>query len=405
MIVKEETKEVQEETHFKKTYMLLTIILINIFLIALTWLCSFPINAYELENYRNVLNSLFQINGSIFAFIASSTLVVLQINNSKSPNMIKFYPMGVFITFMSVTIAFLIFDGIVLLYLRETISLFNQFCLNWLIVSNIYPIILAFALIFYVVRCMNPKYQVKQLISSARQAKNNDDRRDIIYAIEEMFLHAIQCGQGGTIRLLQNTISKVIAIYTETKQHLNKNCKYEPEHPLRIVPDIIERISFGLLDNDMSNLFHFNGHILRELSGSKCENDSIAGVEITISTKNILDKCLEKNCVSDLTNFCANFIMCADEDDDLDTILWSVESMLECLSKNTKSSDDTNEIFSSIITYLIYLCKDMTAREAFKRRRMKDVLKRQCVLWDNCQRCHNKRTMELFEELIVLTEE
>lgn len=286
---------------------------------------------YTADNYRYIFSSIMQINGSIFAFIASSTLLAYQLLFSSSPRLMAFFPKKVFIMFLVSNSIFLSLDILSLQTIEHLISVPKQIIYITVITLNIFPIIFAIYYVLLVIKMMSPTFQIKQLKETAKKSKNNDERLMIIYSLEELFITSIRNGQGGNIRLLQNTLSEIIKIYSTTNTFLNKGSNQNPYHPLRIIPAIIERISFSLLDNDMNNLLHFHGHILRELSSTKYGNQQIVDVEIASAIESIGEICVEKNKIIDCKNFIANLVFCIDKTDSTGTILWGISMLIETL--------------------------------------------------------------------------
>lgn len=253
---------------------------------------------------------------------------------------------------------------------------------------NIYPVFFAFLYTLYVIKYLSPKNQVEQIIKEAKRAKSNNERRIIIYSLEEMFLSAIKGGQGGNVRLYQDALTDIISIFTDIRANLNAKSKYESDHPLRIIPDVIERITSSMIDNDMSNLLHYNGHILRQLSGSKYNGNEIVGVEITSTIGHITKECMDNTRIIDLSNFCANFIMAADENDGLDTIFWGVRDLIEQLSKHP-SKENVSYVFSQIVTDLQYLFDNVNVRNTSGAKRMVSFLENQKKLITICEESGN----------------
>ncbi len=242
--------------------------------------------------------------------------------------------------------------------------------------------VLAFVYIYYVIRYLTPEYQAAHILRQAERAKDNEERRLVLYSLEEMMLTSVQAGQGGNVRLYQDAFSDIIAIYAHTKEELNAGSQWEPENPLRMLPDVIERITDSLIDHGMRNLLHFNGHILRELSGASYQGNAVVGVEIAVAVEHIATSCLERSCVIDLTNFCANFIWCADEEDNIDTILWGTRLLLERLSDDPSPAEIT--VFNSVVGDLRRLMEENELEDGFRYRQMAAYLKSRKKLIQAC---------------------
>ncbi|MFA9466061.1 MAG: hypothetical protein ACERKN_17415 [Velocimicrobium sp.] len=383
----------KHDKHDKIEIIIPVLVSINFVLIFLTWFYGNSIVQYNLDNYRYIYSALLQVVGSIFAFIASSTLVVLQLLHSNAPNSARFFPEKIFSSFLIISLLVLVCDTVAILSLNSEVTFLKQFIFNWLIIINIYPIFFAFIYTLYVIRYLSPKNQVEQIIRLAKKAKSNNERSIIIYSLEEMFLSAIKSGQGGNVRLYQNTLTDIISIFTDVHVDLNVKSKYKPDHPLRIIPDIIERITSSMIDNDMSNLLHFNGHILRQLSGSKYNGEDIVNVEIACSIGHITKECMDNTRLVDLNNFCANFIMGADEKDGLDTIFWGVRNLVEQLS-NHPSKENVSYIFSAIVMDLQYLFDNVNVKNTSGVEQLVSFLENQKILIKICAERGNNNVFQ-----------
>ncbi len=396
--MKVEKKIQNQVTRQNKSIAIPVFICINIVAIILSWSFPHSIVSYNIDNYRNVYSALLQLVGSIFAFIASSTLIILQLLHSNSPNSARFFPKKTFSSFLIVTLIILICDTIAVLSLKAEISLKEQLIINWLIIENVSPIFLAFLYTLYFVRYLSPKYQVEHIIKEAKRANTNEDRRIIIYSLEEMLLSAIKGGQGGNVRLYQDALSYVIEIFTDTNIELNARSKSEPDNPLRIIPGIIERIVSSMINNDMPNLLHYNGHILRQLSGSKYKKNEIVTVEISSAIGHIANACMDNSRLIDLSNFCANFIMCADDKNGLNTIFWSIHDLAKQLTKQS-SEEDVSYIFSHIVNDLDYLLRNTNARHTPGAERIVSFIENQKGLIAICEASSNNRIEKQIKDI------
>lgn len=283
---------------------------------------------YSIDNYRYVLSSLLQVIGGMFAFIASSTLVVYQFISSFSPNSVSYFPKRIFISFLTITIIVVALDTFSIALLKTEISICFRMVLDFLISLNAYPVVFSVGYVLFVIKSISPHNQVAFLIKKAKEASTNSLRSEIVYSLEEMFLAAIRNGQGGQVRECQNALCALIDIFSDTKSELNENSGHYPEHPLRIIPNITERVCFALIDNGMSNLLHFNGHVLRELSGKRYDGKRIVGVEIASAIEHIGLYCLEKQRITDAKNFIADAIYCIDEKNSADTMFWGCKLLI-----------------------------------------------------------------------------
>lgn len=284
---------------------------------------------YSIDNYRYVFSALLQVIGSMFAFIASSTLVAYQFLSSVSPNSVNYYPKKLLFSFLGITLVVIGIDIVSIMLLKQEHNFANRIVFDFIISLNTYPIVLSLVYVIFVINTISPHSQVRHLVDKAGQSITNEERREIAYSLEEMFLSAIRNGQGGQIRECQNAMCKIIDIFAIQHSELNLNSGHYPDHPLRIVPDIIERISYALIDNNMNNLLHYNGHLLRELSGKRYNDTAIVGVETARAINNIGVYCLEKGKMSDLHNFLANAVLCLDNNNSYSTVFWGCKMLIE----------------------------------------------------------------------------
>lgn len=363
-------KSAKKETRTKviRDFLLLTPFLVHAALFVWMFSDSNTIVKYDLDNYRYIYSALLQVVGSLFAFIASSTLVVLQLLHSIAPNSARFYPKNIFSFFLVTNIIVLIGDASVILFLEPTVKPLKQIILNLVITLNIYPLLFAFLYIYRVIRYLTPNYLAAHIIRQAKNAKTNYERRCIVYSLEEMILTSIKAGQGGNVCLYQDVFWEIISIFTNTRTELNSQSKFDPYHPLRIIPDIIERVASSLIDNGMNNLLHYNGHILRHLSGSKYNGTRIVDVEIALAVKHIARVCLAHSCTTDLSNFSADFIMCADESSDISTILWGTRHLIDVLCE--APAHEAAYIFNDVISYLHHLIKKVDLEDGTEYKQM-----------------------------------
>ncbi len=299
--------------------------------------------SYSIDNYRYVFSSLLQVIGSMFAFIASSTLVAYQFIASFSPNSVNFYPKNLFILFLTVTLIVIGMDVTVILLLKTDFSPFCKYIYDFVASLNTYPIVMALIYVVFVIQTIAPRSQLSHLLKKAQKAATNKERSDIIFALEEITISAVRNGQGGYIRECQDAISDIMNIYACGDDPLNYDSGQNPSHPLRILPDVIERISFSLIDNNMGNLLHYNGHLLRELSGKRYTGTVIADVEVASAIEHIGVYCLEHKQLDDLHNFVANTVFCLDSSNSYSTVFWGCELLINA-AKDRFEADPANTL-------------------------------------------------------------
>lgn len=314
--------------------------------------------AYSVDNYRYVFSSLLQVIGSMFAFIASSTLVAYQFIASFSPNSVNYYPKKLFILFLSVTLIVVGIDVSAILLLKtECTPVYKCMC-DFVASLNTYPVVMALIYVIFVIRTIAPRNQLSHLLKKAKKARDNTERADIVYAIEEITVSAIRNGQGGYIRECQDALSDVIDIYSKGDDPLNCKSAHNPYHPLRILPDVIERISFSLVDNNMGNLLHYNGHILRELSGKRYAGKVISGVEVATAVKHIGIYCLEHKQLDDFYNFIANLVLCLDCNDSYSTVFWGCKLLITSAKTRIEANPaETLKLIRDVINNISHAVK------------------------------------------------
>lgn len=314
--------------------------------------------AYSVDNYRYIFSSLLQVIGSMFAFIASSTLVAYQFIASFSPNAINYYPQKLFLLFLSVTLIVVGIDVSAILLLKtECTSLYKCLC-DFMASLNTYPVVMALIYVVFVIRTIAPRNQLAHLLKKAQKATNNVERADIVYAVEEITTSAIRNGQGGYIRECQNALSDIMNIYSDEDDPLNCESSHNPSHPLRILPDVIERISYSLVDNNMGNLLHYNGHILRELSGKRYAGKVISDVEVATAVEHIGIYCLEHKQLDDFYNFIANLVLCLDCNDSYSTVFWGCELLITSAKTRINASPaETLKLIRDVINNISHAVK------------------------------------------------
>lgn len=340
-------------------------IMVSIILQLILFLVMIIINKhfdYSIDNYRYIYSSLLQIIGGDFAFIASSTLVAYQFLISFSPISTQYYPKKLFVSFLIITLAVIGLD-VLAIYILQLEANVNYRCVyDFFITLNIYPLAVSFKYVLFVINSINPTNQLLKILERAKKAKTNNERLSVIYSLEEICLSAIQHGQGGYVNSCQDVFDEIIEIFSTTYIELNKNSSSDPKNPLRIIPDIIERISYSMVDNNMQNLVHFNGHILRNLSGVRYDGRRIVGVEIACSIEHIGVYCIEKRKITDIKNFIANAIFCIDDKNSASTMFWGCKLLVEECQRLIESYDrETLDVIEEIFTCIDYVIENKEA--------------------------------------------
>ena len=354
---KELSKKTTANKKFQGWFIIISIVLqLMFFLLLQITNKHFP---YSIDNYRYIYSSLLQIIGGIFAFIASSTLVAYQFLTSFSPISTQYYPKKWFISFLIITLTVIGIDVFSIYVLPLEINI-NFRCIYDLLISfNIYPLAFSFKYVLFVINSITPRNQLLKILENAKKATTNKERLSVVYSLEEICLSAIQHGQGGYVRSCQDIFQEIIEIYSTSQVELNKDSAHHPDNPLRTIPDIIERITYSMIDNNMQNLVHFNGHILRELSVAKYNKSKIVDVEIAVAIEHIGTYCIEKRKITDIKNFIANSIYFIDETNSASTMLWGCKLLIKkCQHLVESYTQETLEVIEEIFTCVEYIVKN-----------------------------------------------
>lgn len=358
--------------------------------------------AYSIDNYRYVFSSLLQVIGSMFAFIASSTLVAYQFIASFSPNSVNYYPKKLFILFLSVTLIVVGIDVTAILLLKTECTPLYKCLYNFMASLNTYPAVMALIYVVFVIRTIAPRSQLSHLLKKARKAADNTERANIIYAIEEIMISAIRNGQGGYIRECQNTLSDIMNAYSKDDDPLNCDSGCNPSHPLRILPDVIERISFSLVDNNMGNLLHFNGHILRKLSGKRYDRKVIADVEVATAIEHIGIYCLEHKQLDDFYNFIADVVFCLDSNNSYSTVFWGCKLLITSAKTRIETNPaETLKLIRDVINNISRAVKHEDIPDRAKAQ-IVDYIKSLSWLREIAAQYNDEEIQNLMDEITVM---
>lgn len=313
--------------------------------------------SYSVDNYRYLISALMQIIGTILAFILSGSLILLQVLKNDTPNSIELFPNTILLLFSLSCFLNLVTDTFVLTMLRDKIDIFSYALYGGIAFLNFVPIALAYTSTKLIFKFLTPSYQVRYFIEQAKKANDKEHRVKIIFAIEEMLSLSVKKGHAGAARSYQKTLDYVLEVYGSEKTEINRDFRMDPENPIRMIPKTVERLTLLMLDNGMTNLTSFFGDTLRRTSGKLFEGEPIVTVEIGTAVSCITQAFITKGRISDLTNFYANLVLCIEEEDNIETILWSVGRALESIS-----IDVINPQLASFFDYIFSFLSQATKK-------------------------------------------
>lgn len=324
----------------KRNIVYTTIIFCNIILPYLVWRNeNIPFLPYNIDNYRYVISAALQSVAAIFAFIASSTILIFQLSSDNSPKSISFFPQKIFILVMIELVIIITIDGFLLITLSIELNELHLFIVNLIISLNVESTALVIYYVVVVIKWLRPETIFEMLGHSARQANSNEERLAIILSLEELTLKAIQKGYSSTTKKAIKLIVDIVDIYSVEKTNLNVDAKFNTEHPLRVLPSSIARIVKYLSKNDMEDLIHFTAYALAKLCIiSKCEGfDYDFPVETSSAMSNIIRECLQKSLESAAYNFIANISYAPEDEDNVENIAYCMKSIIEEALKHENS--------------------------------------------------------------------
>lgn len=345
-----------EKTTFEWPLLLGFVFIILFYIVSIIVFAKKP-ESYNIDNYRYLISALMQIVGTIFAFILSGTLIVLQTLKNDTPNSLDLFPQRIILLFSISCFINLVYDTFVLIMLKENISVSDYAVFSGAVFSNFLSIASAYLSAKFILQLLSPNYQAKYFIEQAKKADNNERRKRIIFATEEMLSLSVKKGHAGAARSYQKTLDEVLEVYGSEKTELNRDFKMDPENPIRMIPNSVERLTLLMLDNGMANLTSFFGDTLRRISGKTFEGKPIVTVEIGTSVRCITAAFIEEERFADLVNFYANLVLCIGEEDNIDTILWAVGAALESISL-----DEINPQLASFFDYLLSFLNKVTEK-------------------------------------------
>lgn len=325
-IVKEESKTKKADKGLK---LFISLLGVSLIIGIIYGIGKVPLLPYDIDNYRYTFSAALQPLAAIFAFIASSTIIMLQLSGENSPKSLKFFPKGIFIFLMFGLIIILILDTMILMFLPKKISSLNLTFVNMVIVFNAIALLIVVGYIILVINWLKPETTINLLLQNAKKATTNQDRLDIVFSLEELAGKAIQKGYSSTVKLIIDSYSEIIKIYTTTQTHLNERLAFNVNHPLREIPDSLARITLNLCRSNMDDLVSFTAWPFSQLVLCKDIDTSTCAVETHGALTRVIRECFERNLDSPAYNFSANLCYAPDKEDNAKDISWCLEAIVK----------------------------------------------------------------------------
>jgi hypothetical protein len=336
------------------TYILL--IFLNIIIPWIVWenknLSFLP---YNIDNYRYIFSAALQSLAGIFAFIASSSLLMLQISGDNSPIGLRYFPKAMFVLLMIVLLLFIAADGLVIVTLQQSISDIHLFSINLVIIYNIISIAMVIIYVISAIRWLQPEMMLKVLLVNAKRTKDNNARLEILLSLEELTLKAIEKGYSNTVDKCIDMFENIAIIYIEEKPYLNiVEGEYpDPDHPLRVISFAITRVAKKLCRNGLDDIMYRFGSILARLSCKleSREEAKIYSVGISIAIRNINNECIEHNLDMTIYNFIGDLFGGIKDDEGM----YPIMSEMEQLVKMVKCYKDKEFIIVAMLEGIIQI--------------------------------------------------
>lgn len=315
-----------------------------------------PFLPYTIDNYRYIVSAALQSMAAIFAFIASSTILIFQLSSDNSPKSISFFPKKAFILVMIELLAIISVDGIVLITLSTELKELHLFIINLVIFLNAESTALVIVYVIEIIKWLRPETMFEVLLNNARQANSNEQRLEIVFSIEELTLKAIQKGYSSTTNKAIKLLDDIVDIYSTEKTNLNIKAGMNTKHPLRIIPSSVARVVKSLCKNDMDDLIHNTARVLGKICiiSRSMEGLDVCAVSVNIAIENIIKECLHKNLDSAVYNFIADFAYTPQKGDNARDISRSLQSIIEEALKY----EDSEYAISIVIIGYSYLAEN-----------------------------------------------
>ncbi|MGG0277300.1 hypothetical protein [Bacillus rhizoplanae] len=294
-----------------------------IFLIIFCFIApKLPLFHYDIDNYRYTYSSVLQTIGALFAFIASSTILLLQLSGDNSPKSLSFFPKIRFYLVMILLFIVLMVDGSILLFLpKDKISNLRLTINNVILVLNGVVVIYVITYVMSVINWLKPETTINMLVERAKKSSTNEERLEIIFSLEELAIKAIQRGYSSTLNSITNAYSDVVGIYFKINPDLNKNSNRGINNPIRKLPQSLTRIALNLCNSSMEDLVPNIGWVFRKLAIYSDNNSEdyvkrMDDAELVEAVGRVIEECSKNNLNSVGYNFVANIAISSKGDKD-----------------------------------------------------------------------------------------
>ena len=331
---------------YRGQHVLLALLIIYVLALIVNLITKKLLFPFNIENYRYLFSALIQVIGSILALVVSSILIGMQLLHTKSSRMVAYFPKEIYIQFSVAAILTIFIDIASLFYLDSNMPLVFKILLPWAVVINLFVLYMTITLIDSLFFFIAPRTQIARLIVASEKATSSQDWSEILYAFEEIFCSGIKKGEGGNISEYQQCILMILE--TIENRHDTGNIK-ELQLPLRKLPGICGHLVATLLDNEMSGYLYRFGDILRRISEVSDLVIEGANIELALTVKSISKLCLDRMCINEFCDMCAQFICSEDVAKGEETLLLSIQYIVDQVSSHPVK-ESSAYVLSRIIT-------------------------------------------------------
>lgn len=339
-------KSKSKHRRYRGQHVLLALFIIYVLALIVNLITKKLLFPFNIENYRYLFSALIQVIGSILALVVSSILIGMQLLHTKSSRMVAYFPKEIYIQFSVAAILTIFIDIASLFYLDSNMPLVIKIFLPWAVVINLFVLYMTITLIDSLIFFIAPRTQIARLIVASEKATSSQDWSEILYAFEEIFCSGIKSGEGGNISEYQQCILMILD--TMEKRHDTRNIE-ELKYPLRKLPGICGHLIAILLDNEMSGYLYRFGDILRRISEVSELVIKGANIELALTVKTISQLCLDRMCINEFCDMCAQFIYSSDEVKGEETLLLSIQYIVDQVCSRS-DRESAAYVFSRIIT-------------------------------------------------------
>ena len=367
---------IKKRRNFIKQYSVLALVVVCLIASGICLLTKTIIIPYNLENYRYLFSALIQVVGGILALVVSSILIAMQLLNNKSSRMMKYFPKEQYMKFSISTLLIIALDVVALLALNQRISLILEILLPWIVVLNMLVLYVIISLINSLIYISSTRAQIAKLLIEAHKAASSDNWSEILYAFEEIFCSGIKNGEGGNISEYQQCMLMILD--TMEKRHDTGNIK-ELQYPLRKLPGICGHLVAIILDNEMSGHLYRFGDILRRISEVSDSVIEGANIELALTVKSISKLCLDRMCINEFCDMCAQFICSEDEAKGEETLLLSIQYIADQVSSHP-DKESSAYVLSRITTNIQQLLQNKDFSMNIEAKKIVDSIAQQAEL-------------------------